>query len=321
MRAPILSLVGNTPLIPLEFEDGIVIHAKAEFLNPSGSIKDRLAKYILEDAEARGLIDQDSIILECSSGNTGIAFAMVGAAMGYAVEIVMSVRASIERQHLIRQLGAELTLFGDTGSYCGGIDLTREKANANPHYFLPKQFENPLNTQEHEEQTGPEILGQMDNRVDGFVAGYGTGGTLAGIGRALKNASRAMIVVAMEPAESAMLSGCCACGHKIEGIAGGFVPPLMDLAPVDKILTVRSEDAVLMTRQLNREFGLLVGTSSGANIVAARQIARELGSTARVVTVLPDRAERYFSTALFDRNARPEDMSIPGIGCGCCGCC
>ena len=318
MRAPVLSLIGKTPLIPLAFEDGIVVHAKAEFLNPSGSIKDRLAKYILEDAERRSLLEPDSIILECSSGNTGIAFAMVGAAMGYAVEIVMSEKASIERHHLIRQLGAELTLFGDACSYCAGIDLTREKVAKNPRYFLPRQFENPLNAQEHTEQTGPEILRQMEGRVDAFVAGYGTGGTLAGIGKALKAHLSNVHIAAMEPEEAAMLSGCAACGHQIEGIAGGFVPPLMKAAPIDRILTVSSEEAVLMTRRLNREYGLLVGTSSGANIVASIRLARQLGRDARVVTVLPDRAERYFSTALFDLKARPEEMRIPGIGCGCC---
>ena len=289
-------------------------------MNPSGSIKDRLAKYILEHAEKEGLLKPDSIILECSSGNTGIAFATVGTAMGYAVEIVMSENASIERHHLIRQLGATLTLFGDCGSYCAGIELTHEKIASDPRYFLPRQFENPLNAYEHQIQTGPELLKQMNHKIDAFVAGYGTGGTLCGIGIALKNNDPKTHIAAMEPAEAAMLSGCCACGHSIEGIAGGFVPPLMDKAPIDEVLTVSSEEAVLMTRRLNREFGLLVGTSSGANIAAAIQIAKRLGKNSRVTTVLPDRAERYFSTALFDQNAKPEDMNIPGIG-GCCqGC-
>ncbi|MGD7652870.1 MAG: PLP-dependent cysteine synthase family protein [Verrucomicrobiales bacterium] len=319
MKAPVLSLIGNTPLVPLYFSEvDRTIYCKAEYLNPSGSIKDRLAKYVLEHAEQNGLIHKDSIILECSSGNTGISFAMVGTAMGYAVEIVMSEKASIERHHLIRQLGAELTLFGDSSSYSAGIDLTREKVAGNPNYFLPKQFENPLNAEEHQHVTGPELIEQMHGDIDGFVAGYGTGGTLTGIGKALKNNNPKTIVAAMEPAEAAMLSGDMACGHSIEGIAGGFVPPLMADAPLDQIHKVSSEAAVLMTRRLNREFGLLVGTSSGANIVAALEIARTLGPDSRVTTVLPDRAERYFSTALFDRKAKPEDMTIPGIGCGCC---
>lgn len=309
-------------MIPMYFkEENITIFAKCEFQNPSGSIKDRLAKYILQDAEKRSLIHKNSIILECSSGNTGIAFAMVGAAMGYAVEIVMSEKASIERHHLIRQLGATLTLFGDSNSYCAGIHLTEEKIAQNPHYFLPKQFENPLNAYEHEIMTGPEIIKQMDGKVDAFVAGYGTGGTLSGIGRALKSNQSDTLIAAMEPNEAAMLSGCSAGSHSIEGIAGGFVPPLIDKTLIDDVLKVSSEEAVLMTRRLNREYGLLVGTSSGANVVAALEIARRLGSNARVTTVLPDRAERYFSTPLFDRNAKPEEMTIPGIGCGCCCCC
>lgn len=319
MRAPVLSLIGNTAMLPLHFEkEGLTVFCKSEFQNPSGSIKDRLAKYILEDAEKRKLIHKNSIILECSSGNTGISFAMVGTAMGYQVEIVMSEKASIERHHLIKQLGAKLTLFGDCGSYCAGIDLTHEKESQNPNYFLPRQFENPLNAYEHEIITGPEILKQMQYNVDAFVAAYGTGGTLSGIGKALKAHNPKTIVAAMEPKEAAMLSGQAACSHSIEGIAGGFIPPLMKTAPIDEIHTVSSETAVLMTRRLNHEFGLLVGTSSGANVVAALEMAARLGKDSRVVTVLPDRAERYFSTALFDRDAKVEDMTIPGIGCGCC---
>lgn len=321
-HSPVLSLIGNTKLIPLYFEDtNVTIYCKCEFMNPSGSIKDRLAKYILEHAEKEGLLKPDSIILECSSGNTGIAFATVGAAMGYQVEIVMSEKASIERHHLIRQLGAKLTLFGDCGSYCAGIELTHEKLESDAHYFLPRQFENPLNAYEHEIQTGPELISQMEGKIDAFVAGYGTGGTLCGIGTALKANDENTRIAAMEPAEAAMLSGHCACHHSIEGIAGGFVPPLMNKAPIDEVITVSSEEAVLMTRRLNKEFGLLVGTSSGGNVVAAIRIAQRLGPDSRVTTVLPDRAERYFSTALFDHNAKPEDMTIPGIGGGCQCCC
>ena len=324
IASPVLSLIGNTQVIPLCFpEFAVTIYCKCEFMNPSGSIKDRFAKYILTQAQSEGQLKPDSIILECSSGNTGIAFATVGAAMGYAVEIVMSEKASLERHLLIRQLGAKLTLFGDCGSYCAGIELTREKIKNNPRYFLPRQFDNPLNAYEHEIQTGPELIQQMQGRIDAFVAGYGTGGTLSGIGRALKANDPRTHIAAMEPAEAAMLSGCAACSHSIEGIAGGFVPPLMEKAPIDEVITVTSEQAVRMTRRLNREFGLLVGTSSGANVEAAILLARRLGQHSRVATVLPDRAERYFSTALFDHNAKPEDMDIPGIGGGgsCCSCC
>jgi len=320
--SPVLSLIGNTKLIPLYFRDeDVTIYCKCEFMNPSGSIKDRLAKYILEKAEKDGLLKPETIILECSSGNTGIAFATVGAAMGYAVEIVMSRKASIERHQLIRQLGAKLTLFDGCGNYCTGIDITHEKLASDPRYFLPRQFENPLNAYEHEIQTGPELIHQMDGHINGFVAGYGTGGTLCGIGRALKTHNPNTHIAAMEPAEAAMLSGCCAGDHTIEGIAGGFVPPLMKDAPIDEIITISSEEAVLMTRRLNREFALLVGTSSGGNVAAAIKIAKRMGNYSRITTVLPDRAERYFSTALFDPDAQPEEMGIPGIGCGCgCSC-
>jgi len=300
-RPPLFDLIGNTPLLALTFpESGLTIYAKAEFLNPSGSIKDRLALTIIEEAEARGELRPDSIILECTSGNTGIALAMVGAAKGYRVRILMSDTASIERRHLIRHFGGEIELFQATGGYGTGIQLSLRQAAADPRIFLPRQFENPLNALDHEEHTGPEILRQMpDGRVDAFVAGYGTGGTLTGVGRALKTASAATRVIAMEPAEAAMLAGELPCCHAIEGVAGGYVPPLVKQAPLDGTRKVSSADALTMTRRLAREFGLLVGTSSGANVCAALAEAAALGPDARVVTILCDRAERYYSTRLF----------------------
>ena len=298
--AAVLSLIGNTPLIPLVFQDeGVTIHAKCEFLNPSGSIKDRLAKTVLVDAEQRGLLKPDSIILECSSGNTGIALSMLGAAMGYRVTILMSQGASVERRHLIRQMGAELILFQSEGRYQTGIDMSREMAAADSRYFLPRQFENELNVADHEHTTGQEIIRQLGRPVSAFVTGYGTGGTLAGIGKALKAYDPATKVYAMEPAEAALLLGECPCCHMIEGVADGFLPPLLKGAPLDGEVKVSSREAMAMTKRLHREFGLLVGTSSGANVTAALQLARELGPERRVVTLLCDRAERYFSTALF----------------------
>ena len=297
----IFSLIGRTPLIPLRFHaEGLTIHAKCEFTNPTGSIKDRLALTILLDARRRGVLGPDSTILECTSGNTGISLAMVGAALGYRVKILMSDTASVERRHLVRHLGAELQLFKATNGYLTGIELSREMAAADPRYFLPRQFENPLNALDHEEHTGPEILAQMQNRVDGFVSGYGTGGTLTGCGRALRAANPRVRIVAMEPAEAAMLSGETPCCHSIEGVAGGYVPPLLHTAQIDGVVKVPSALALAMTCRLSREFGLLVGTSSGANVAAALQTARELGPDARVVTILCDRAERYYSTKLFD---------------------
>jgi cysteine synthase A len=306
----VLSLIGNTALAPLRFEpEGLTIYAKCEFLNPSGSIKDRLAKTILVDAHQRGLLRPDAIITECSSGNTGIAMAMVGAALGYRVTILMSAGASEERRRLIRQLGAELILFNSGGRYQTGIEMSREMAARDARYFLPRQFENPLNVADHEHGTGREILRQLDERIDAFVSGFGTGGTLAGCGKAIKARWPAARIIAMEPAEHALLAGECPCCHYIEGVADGFVPPLLREAPVDGEIKVRSADALAMALRLHREFGLLVGTSSGANVAAALEIARELGPAARVVTLLCDRAERYFSTSLFGHNP-PEAGSV-----------
>jgi len=297
----VLSLIGNTPLVPLHFaSEGRTVYAKCEFLNPSGSVKDRLAKCVILDAEARGSLRPDSIILECTSGNTGIALAMVGAAKGYRVAILMSEGASQERRRLIQQLGAELILFESKGRYQKGIDLSREMAGKDPRYFLPRQFENPLNVEDHEHHTGQEILRQAPGAIDAFVTGYGTGGTLAGCGKAIKARYAKARIVAMEPAEQALLAGECPCCHFIEGVADGFIPPLLQSAPLDGEVKVTSVAAMAMTRRLQREFGLLVGTSSGANVTAALQIAQELGPAATVVTLLCDRAERYFSTKLFE---------------------
>jgi cysteine synthase A len=294
-------LIGNTPLVPLVFEEeGITIFAKCEFLNPSGSIKDRLAKTVLVDAERRGLLTSDSIILECSSGNTGIALSMLGAAMGYKVTILMSEGASVERRHLIRQLGADLILFRSEGRYQTGIDMSREMAAKDRRYFLPRQFENELNVEDHQHTTGQEIIRQLSGPVDAFVTGYGTGGTLAGVGKAVKTRYPESMIYAMEPAEAALLAGECPCCHMIEGVADGFLPPLLRGAPLDGEVKVSSQDAMDMTKRLQRQFGLLVGTSSGANVTAALRLAADLGPGRRVVTLLCDRAERYFSTALFD---------------------
>ena len=210
----------------------------------------------------------------------------------------MSERASGERRKIIEHFGASLILFSESG-YSHGIARTTEMAKADPRYFLPRQFENPLNALDHEHETGVEILRQMNNKVDAFVSGYGTGGTLAGCSRALRTANSQTLIYAMEPAESALLSGEEACCHWIEGIAGGFVPPLLRDVHLDGVKKVASESAMQMTLRLNREFGLLVGSSSGANVAAALELAAELPADARVVTLLCDRAERYFSTKLF----------------------
>jgi len=296
----IFGLIGNTPMIPLYFEDSRrTVWGKCEFLNPSGSIKDRLAKTILLDAEQNGLIHASSRILEATSGNTGIALAMLGAARGYGVTIVMSERASGERRRIIEHLGAELILFSGVG-YQIGIAMTQQMAAKDSVYFLPRQFENPLNALDHELETAQEILRQVPAPIDAFITGYGTGGTLAGCSRAFKKARDQTAIYAMEPSESALLAGEEACCHWIEGIAGGFVPPLLRGVAIDGTCKVASQDAIVMAKRLNREFGLLVGSSSGANVSAALKIAESLDEDAVVVTILCDRAERYFSTRLFD---------------------
>jgi cysteine synthase len=297
----VLSLIGNTPTVPLHFAtEGVTLWAKCEFLNPSGSIKDRLAKHVLTDAQHNGLLSSDSIILECSSGNTGIALAMVGSAMGYRVTILMSDTASVERRRIIRRLGAELILFSSSGRYQTGIELSRDMAAKDSRYFLPRQFENPLNAEDHEQATGPEMIRQIPAAIDAFVTGFGTGGTLAGVGKAIKAKYPQAKIVAMEPAESALMAGECPCCHFIEGVADGFLPPLLREAPIDSHCKVGSDAAMHMTQRLHREFGLLIGTSSGANVVAALQIASEIGKNATIATILCDRAERYFSTPLFE---------------------
>ena len=296
----ILSLIGHTPMVPLWFEhEGVTVLAKCEFMNPSGSVKDRLAKTVLVDAEERDLLKPDSIILECTSGNTGIALSMLGAAMGYRVCILMSAGASGERRRLIRRLGADLILFDSAGRYQTGIEMSREMAAKDSRYFLPCQFENELNVADHEHETGQEIIEQASGAIDAFVTGFGTGGTLAGCGRAIKKRWPRARIIAMEPAEQALLAGECPCCHYIEGVADGFLPPLLREAPLDGSVKVTSAEAMTMTRRLHREFGLLVGTSSGANVAAALQIAKQLPDGARIVTLLCDRVERYFSTPLF----------------------
>ncbi len=294
------SLIGATKLVPLSFPDnGVTIHAKCEFMNPSGSIKDRFACAVIDNAERTGALRRNSIILECSSGNTGVALAMIGAAKGYAVEIVLDAKASPERRMLIEQFGAKVTLFDGSQGYRKGIDLTRTMAAKNLRYYLPRQFENALNAQDHEETTGTEILDDIRQRVDAFVAGYGTGGTLVGISRALRKSYPDLKLYAMEPAEAALLQDDCSCRHRIEGVADGFVPPLMQGLKLDGSIKVQSGEAFRMATRLSREFGLLVGTSSGANVAAALYVAERIGRDKTIVTILPDRAERYFSTPLF----------------------
>lgn len=289
----ILDLIGNTPLIQLKGEN---IFAKAEFLNPGGSIKDRVALAMLEGAERDGKLRPDSIIVEPTSGNTGIGIALVGRLKGYQVRIVMPENMSVERKKLIRALGAELVLTAGDDGINGSMAKVREMAAQDSRIFIPQQFENPDNPRIHYEQTAPELWRQMTGDIACFVAGVGSGGTLQGIGKFLKEHKPAVKIVAVEPKDVSALLGHEPGLHQIQGIGDGFIPAVLDVSLVDDVVEVTDEDAIETTRQLGRDYGMLVGISSGANVWAARQLSLRIKGN--ITTVLPDRAERYFSTAL-----------------------
>lgn len=293
-----LDSVGNTPLIGLRAaseETGCRIFGKAEFMNPGGSVKDRIAKAIIERAEARGDLRPGMTILEVTSGNTGIALSMVGAVKGYRVVIMMPKTVSEERRHMIESLGAELRLLEELLRIQGAVATAKEMAAKDPSLFLPSQFSNPDNPWAHETTTGPEILKQTNGHLDAFVMGVGTGGTLMGVGRAIRKAGVNAKVVAVEPDESAVMSGGPPGHHGIQGLADGFIPEIVQLPEIDEIVRVRTADAKAMARRLSIEEGLLVGISSGANVIAAKQVAGELGPGHTIVTLLCDRGERYLS--------------------------
>ena len=288
----ILDLIGNTPLVRLKGEN---IFAKAEFLNPGGSIKDRVALAMLEGAERDGRLKPDSIICEPTSGNTGIGVALIGRLKGYPVKIVMPEGMSEERKKLIIALGAELILTPDEESIEGAVRKAIEIA-ADPRVFVPQQFENPDNPRCHYENTAHELWRQSRGDVDCFVAGVGSGGTLQGIGKFLKEHKPDARIVAVEPKNVSALLGHEPGLHQIQGIGDGFIPAVLDISIIDEVIEVTDEDAIETTRQLSRDLGLLVGISSGANVWAARQLAKRMSGN--IATVLADRAERYFSTAL-----------------------
>ncbi len=289
----ILDLIGNTPLIQLRGEN---IFAKAEFLNPGGSVKDRVALAMLEGAERDGRLKPDSVIVEPTSGNTGIGIALVGRLKGYKVRIVMPENMSDERKRLITSLGAELILTPAEESIGGSVDKVREIAAGDPNVFVPQQFENPDNARIHYEETARELWRQMSGEIDCFVAGVGSGGTLQGVSSFLKEHKPDVRIVAVEPKNVSALLGHEPGLHQIQGIGDGFVPDILDTSLVDEIIEVTDEDAITTTRELGRNHGLLVGISSGANVWACRKMVEKMAGN--VATILPDRAERYFSTAL-----------------------
>lgn len=294
----ILDLIGNTPLLSLEQTTGLNIFAKAEFLNPGGSIKDRIALNMLEEAEKSGRLKPGMTIIEPTSGNTGIGLALCGVRKGYRVIIVMPENMSDERKKIIRALGAELVLTDPKLSIDGSVQKALEMASSSEEYFVPQQFQNPANPEAHYRTTAREIAEQLGRKVDVFVSGIGSGGTLQGIARYLLELNPDCKIVAVEPKNVSALLGDEPGLHQIQGIGDGFIPDILDTGIITDIVEVSDDDAIHTARELARVQGLLVGTSSGANVWAAKLMAEKYGREKVIATVLADRAERYFSTAL-----------------------
>jgi cysteine synthase len=299
----VTQLVGNTPLVRLRrVTEGAVadVVAKLEYFNPGGSVKDRIGVAMLDAAEEAGLLKPDTIILEPTSGNTGIALAMVAAARGYKLVLTMPDTMSIERRVLLRAYGAELVLTPGKDGMPGAIAKAEELAKSDQRYFVPQQFENPANPAIHRATTAEEVWKQTDGKIDFFISGVGTGGTITGVAQALKERKPDAKFIAVEPAASPVLSGGQKGPHPIQGIGAGFIPPVLDEDLVDEIITVGNDDALNLARRLALEEGLLVGISSGAAVVAALQVDRRPENKGKlVVVVLPSSGERYLSTVLF----------------------
>ncbi|MCF6466017.1 cysteine synthase A [Clostridium sp. Cult2] len=293
--------IGRTPLVKLNNmikANMADIFVKVESFNPGGSIKDRPALYMVKDAEQKGILKKGSTIIEPTSGNTGIALAMIGAAKGYKVIIVMPDTMSMERRKLMKAYGADLILTDGKYGMAGSVELAKNLASKEG-YFLPDQFGNINNVIAHYETTGVEILEGIEGEVDAFVAGVGTGGTITGVGKRLKEANPNTLIFAVEPGKSPILSGGKPSSHGIQGIGANFIPDILDINIIDEIIKVEDEEAFLQTRNIGKEEGIFCGISSGANIHAALIIAEKLGKGKKVVTVLPDTGERYLSTELF----------------------
>lgn len=298
-------LIGKTPLMELshiekKYRLEAKILAKLEYFNPAGSVKDRIAKAMIDDAQADGRLKKGSVIIEATSGNTGIGLASVAAARGYRIIIVMPETMSAERRQLLRAYGAELVLTEGAKGMKGAIAKAEELAREIPESFIPGQFVNPANPAVHRATTGPEIFEDTDGTVDCFVAGIGTGGTITGVGQYLKAQNPAIRVIAVEPAGSPVLSGGAPGAHKLQGIGAGFVPEILDTGVYDEIIAVENEDAFRTGREIGKHEGILVGISSGAAVFAAIELAKRPESRGKtIVTLLPDTGDRYLSTALF----------------------
>ncbi len=296
-----LDLVGNTPLVRLRRvipDDAAEVLAKMESRNPAGSVKDRIAVSMIEDAEERGLLKPGDTIVEPTSGNTGIGLAMVAAIKGYGLILTMPEHMSVERRKLFARYGARLVLTPAVEGMSGAVYAAEELVRKNPGYFMPQQFNNPANPAIHRRTTAREILRATGERLDAFVAGVGTGGTITGVGEVLKELNPNILVVAIEPARSPVLQEGKPGPHGIQGIGASFVPGILNREVIDEIIGVRDEDAMHMAARLAREEGLLVGISAGANVHASEAVARRLGVGKRVVTILPDTGERYLSVDL-----------------------
>ena len=298
-------LIGKTPLLELthienKYDLKARILAKLEYFNPAGSVKDRIAKAMIDDAEAKGLLKPDSVIIEPTSGNTGIGLASVAAARGYRIIIVMPETMSVERRQLMKAYGAQLVLTDGAKGMKGAIAKADELAKEIPNSFIPGQFVNSANPKAHFETTGPEIFADTDGEVDIFVAGVGTGGTVTGVGQYLKSKKPEVKIVAVEPKSSAVLSTGVAGAHKIQGIGAGFVPEVLDTSIYDEIIPVENDDAFAVGREIGRSEGVLVGISSGAAVWAAIELARRPENESKtIVALLPDTGDRYLSTPLF----------------------
>lgn len=294
----ILDMIGNTPMIKLGKLTGGNVFAKAEYLNPGGSIKDRIAKYMIDQAEKKGTLKPGMTIMEPTSGNTGIGIALVGIQKGYRVVIIMPENMSEERKKIIKALGAELILTPAEESIAGTVAEVERQKSKDKNIFIPQQFENPDNPRCHYLTTASEIWTQMKGRVDFFVSGLGSGGTLGGIGKFLKEKNPKARIIAVEPKNVSALLGHEPGLHKIQGIGDGFIPKVLDVSLIDGVIQVSDDDAINTARALARVQGVLAGTSSGANVWASSMLAIKYGPDKNIVTVLPDRIERYFSTSL-----------------------
>ncbi|MDC4224875.1 MAG: cysteine synthase A [Candidatus Manganitrophus sp.] len=294
----VTELIGRTPLVQLNRfadDESARLFAKVEFFNPGGSVKDRICLSMIEAAEQSGKLRPGGTMVEPTSGNTGIGLALVAAVRGYKLILVMPESMSMERASLLSSYGAQLVLTPAWEGMRGAIKEAESIIEQNPSYFMPNQFSNPANPEVHRKTTGPEILEALDGKVDAFVVGVGTGGTITGVGEVLKAKNPKTLIVAVEPSASPVLSGGEPGPHKIQGIGAGFVPNVLNRKIIDRVITVSDDDAYKTAKLLARQEGLLVGISSGANALAAQQIARELGRGKTVVTILPDTGERYIS--------------------------